>query len=255
MTIRSAFHVVRRFLLKHLIPEFFWPAYVDIDGSLIKLRNTPYSFGTKMILLKGAYEQAERTILRDVLYEGARVIEMGGSIGILSAIISKNIGPLGKLVSIEASEKITNYSRKWLEEFGNVIVETGFAFPVFELPSDVHVDSFDETAGSLGGIVSIKKRENQFSASKASNIFDLKTIIEKHKFLPAILVIDIEGSEAIIQTVPPFFPDSIQLILIELHPGLYAKGEEEEKNIINVIINEGFEMSQSQHHSYLFKRK
>lgn len=246
-------YAIRRFLLKHFVPEFIWPEQVEIDGVVIKVRNSPYSFGTKMILKKGTYEAAEREILRDVLYPGAQVIEMGGSIGILSAVVSKGIGKKGRLISVEASKRLTAYSKTWLEELGNVVVETGFALPVLEAPKQLSVRSFDESAGSLGGIVKFDvDKEN--SSFKKNDIFDLKSIIDKHNVKPELLIVDIEGSETILMTIPPQIPSSVQMILIELHPGLYERHEEDETKIIDAICREGFEVRRKKQSSYLFKR-
>ena len=49
----------------------------------------PFSFGTKLMLTLGNYELPERILCDLVLEKGMKVIEMGTSIGILSAIIEK----------------------------------------------------------------------------------------------------------------------------------------------------------------------
>jgi len=254
MNFTRSYHVIRRFLLKIVVPEFFWPVSVEIDGALIGIRNRPYSFGVKWILRKRNYENAERGILKDILFEGANVIEMGGSIGVLTSIISKGIGVKGRIVSIEASESITKYSKKWLEKLGNIKVETGFGFPVFETPRSLVVRTFDESAGSLGGIVKFDHTAPP-TREPEEDIFDLKTIIKKHNLQPDILVIDIEGSESIMKTVKPDFPLSIKNILIELHPGLYENGQVDKDAIIETIRREGFVLEKCDFESCLFKRQ
>jgi FkbM family methyltransferase len=252
MKLNKAFYLTRRFLLKHLVPAWYWPKHISIDGADIPLRHAPYTFGTKWILRKNVYELAERIILKDILLEGAKVIEMGGSIGVLTSIISNKVGGHGYVVSVEASSRITQYSKKWLEALGNIKVETGFAFPVYEAPSTLQINSFDESAGSLGGVVDFTQTAS--SVQKQTQVFDLKTIIEKHNIQPDILVIDIEGSESIVQTVSPNFPSSVKNILIELHPGLYKNGEAEKQSIIKAICREGFTLTRSESESYLFVR-
>ena len=102
---------LRREILKIIIPEFFWPKYVIIENIKFKLRNTPYSFGVKWQILKGGYEVAERMLLKDQIIEGDVIIEMGGSIGVITAVLQNMTGEKGFVVSIEASLKLSDYSK------------------------------------------------------------------------------------------------------------------------------------------------
>jgi len=102
---------MRRTLLRVLVPEFVWPKSVLIDGARIAIRNAPYSFGVKRVLKRGEYELEERGLLSNILQPGDVVVEMGGSIGILTAIIAARVGSSGFVTSVEASAKLTTYSR------------------------------------------------------------------------------------------------------------------------------------------------
>src|SRR4051812_33865047 len=116
---------IRRTLLKRLVPEFVWAKSVLIDGAEIRVRNAPYSFGIKRVLSVGNYEMDERRLLAKIIQPGEVVVEMGGSIGILTAIIAQKVGPSGFVVSVEASVNLSGYSRTWLETGNNVKVVTG----------------------------------------------------------------------------------------------------------------------------------
>jgi hypothetical protein len=82
---------IRREILKKLVPDLIWPKEIFLDGALIPLRKSPFSFGIKRYLVLGQYESAERVLVRKYLNFGDQVIEMGGSIGVLTAIISIKI--------------------------------------------------------------------------------------------------------------------------------------------------------------------
>ena len=68
---------LRRLLLSTFIPEFYWPLSVKIRGVDIPIRNEPFSFGTKWILKKNEYENAEISLVNKVLKGGESVLEMG----------------------------------------------------------------------------------------------------------------------------------------------------------------------------------
>ncbi|NWG27908.1 MAG: FkbM family methyltransferase [Ignavibacteriaceae bacterium] len=232
------------------MPEFFWPEYIFIDNTKIKLRGEPYSFGIKHILKKGDYELPERKLLRPCNLEGETIIEMGGSIGILTAILANKVGNSGKVISIEASEKISAYSRSWLESNHNTKILTGFAFPVAEVANKIHSIKFKESGSSLEGRIQFIY-ENK-TTSDSNSIYDIKKISDLYNLKPTVLVVDIEGTEKIILDQKPNFPSSIKLILIELHPQVY--GESNKSEIIKRIIDEGFLIKNSEGIVFLFER-
>lgn len=245
----------RRTLLKHLVPEFVWPKSVLIDGAEIKVRNAPYSFGVKRILRLGEYELDERKFISDILQPGDVVVEMGGSIGILTAIIAEKVGSSGFVVSVEASVKLAEYSRTWLESGNNVKVLVGFGFPVWELKHPIEIQKFEEKWGSMSGRLTFRTGS---SAGRAGSneatqpVYDLSTLSEYCGRPPTTLVVDIEGSERIICSQQPEFPQSLRNLLIELHPDMYGPDTKEE--IIRRLEEDGFRKLANQGNVFLFTR-
>lgn len=238
---KKTLYVLRRFILKNLVPEILWPKYIVIDGIHIKIRHTPYSFGIKWLLSRNhtKYELAERSFIAE-LSEGDHVLEFGGSIGIVTALIAVKIGETGKVVSIEASESIAKYSRNWLEDLGNVTVLQAYAFPITSrVPMQA---SFDGDGGSLGGIVSYEYAETEARAKNEQHFF-IEDACDIAEFSPNVLFIDIEGSEQIMLEHQPNIPEAVRKIVIELHPGLY--GNEINAKIVEVIEAEGFELEKT----------
>lgn len=244
------FYNLRRYILKYFIPELVWPKEVIIDNVKIKLRGAPYSFGIKLILNKGEYECPERNLLRSIDLNGETVIEMGGSIGILTAILANKVGSNGKVISVEASQRLTSYSKSWLEINQNIKVITGFGFPVLKVKSQIDILKFDESGSSLVGQI-VYKNSNK-NLNNESSIYDIQKISNLFNITPTILIIDIEGSEKIIIEQKPDFPSTIKLLLLELHPGIY--GESIKLEIINRVITEGFTIKASEENVYLFYR-
>jgi hypothetical protein len=245
--------LLRRFVLQHFVPEWYWPKTIEMDGVAIPLRNMPYTFGTKWLIKKGAYEEGERKLLTKYLKSNDNVLEMGGSIGVLTRVIADKAKD-GNVISIEASDKLVGYSKKWLHPFGNIKILRGFAFPVNKIPYGLNVNSFDEVKGSLGGEVDFS-----IDASKQKNtseqLYDIERIEQEFNFRPSWLVIDIEGTETIWQTQRPQLPAYINYVLIELHAMLYKNGDADMYEIIASIESDGFTQIEHAGGVYLFERK
>jgi hypothetical protein len=232
---------LRRTLLRVLVPEFVWPRRVVLDGVSIRVRHAPYSFGVKLVLTRGEYEVDERRVLLNILQPGDVVVEMGGSIGILSAIIAEKVGKSGFVVSVEASATLTGYSRTWLESGNNVRVITGFGFPVWRLQHSVDIQKFEEKWGSMSGRVTFNvtgSATDDRPGRPSHPLYDVKALSEYAPRPPGTLVVDIEGSERIICSQKPEFPPSLRNLLIELHPEIY--GDSTMTAIIGRIEEEGF---------------
>lgn len=246
---------LRRTLLRTLVPEFVWPRTVLVDGVEIRVRNAPYSFGVKRVLKRGEYELDERKLLTSILRPGDVVVELGGSIGILTAIIASKVGGSGFVISVEASAKLTEYSKTWLEAGNNVKVLTGFGFPVWQMNLPIEIQKFEEKWGSMSGRVTfstsgVATRDDRVTSSHP--VFDMRTLSAFAKRPPVTLVADIEGSESILCSQKPDFPPSLRTLLIELHPEMY--GETSKREIIRRIEEDGFEKVTEQGTVFLFVR-
>ena len=250
MSIQKKYWNIRRKLLRTFVPEFIWPKESIIDGVSFKVRNTPYSYGTKRGLINGNYEVSERHLLQKQIMPGDKIIEMGGSIGVLTAILGNHAGKNGFVASVEASENITSYSKTWLEAKGNIKVITGFGFPVFSVNKKLKISGFDQEGGSLGGRVSFDINEENSEA--AQGMYDIETIMRQFSISPTVLVIDVEGTEKIIITDKPNYPSSVRVVLMEMHTHIY--GEDARKQIIQRIVDEGFKVMGDENDVYLFER-
>ena len=241
--------------MRFLVPEFVWPKCVFIDGARITIRNAPYSFGVKRVLKLGEYEFEERRLLANILHPGDVVVEMGGSIGILTAIIAAKVGTSGFVVSVEASAKLTEYSRTWLEAGNNVKVLVGCGFPVWDLKHPIAIQNFEQKWGSMSGRVTFSTAPVATTNERNQPglpVYDLRTLSAFAKQPPVTLVVDIEGSESIMCSQKPEFPQSLRNLLIELHPGMY--GEDAKTEIIRRIEEEGFKQLATEGNVFLFTR-
>jgi len=251
LTLQQKYWSIQRKLLRALVPELVWPKETMIDGVSFKIRNTPYSYGTKKGLLNGRYEVSERRLLQGKIQKGDVVIEMGGSIGVLTALLAHEAGAGGLVVSIEASKSITAYSKKWLEARGNIKVFTGFAFPVYEINKKIELKNFDEEGGSLGGKLDFEV-DDQPANGHEEPVFDIKRIMQECTIAPTVVVADVEGSERILTAIKPAYPPSVRMVLMEMHEHMY--GVDTRNRIIDAIEGDGFTITDQQDGVYLFGR-
>ncbi len=242
----------RRWLLRNFMPEWLWPKQIVLDGVGIPVRSMPWSFGTKWLLCKKGYEAEERALLLEFLMPGMQVIEMGSSIGILTAIVAEKIGVNGRILAVEASPTLTKTSSVWLSKYKNCTILTGYGFPVWSAPN-VEISGFNEIRGSLGGTVSFTTTDFQ-KVSANPLVFDLQKICNEYKIRPQILLIDVEGSERIMMEVPLDLPASVTDIVMELHPGLYPGKKKDQEAIISAIQHNGFSVKASLNGVWHFTR-
>ncbi|MBX9735776.1 MAG: hypothetical protein K2X32_02525 [Phycisphaerales bacterium] len=266
MPLPTSFYNFRRWALRTFVPESYWPEFVVLNGVKIQLRNTPYSFGVRSILRDNTYEIAERTLIVELARPGMQVLELGGSIGIIAAVVAQCVGPTGRVVSVEASPKLTSFSKTWLENGRPIKVLTGYAFPVWNLPAELNIRGFTGGEVSLGGRVEFSF-DQQASAGGAvataaprtanpaePRSYDLSTICAEQGIQPEMLIMDIEGSEEILMKYPGKFPAFIKTVIVELHPWMYKDGERDQQRIIEAIEREGFTMTRRVKHNWLFQR-
>ena len=244
MNLPKAYYDFRRWALRHFVPEWYWPAEVNLDGAVIRLRNTPYSFGVRLHLKKGLYEKGERQFIAQTVKPGMQVLELGGSIGVVTAVLAHKVGPTGRVVSVEASPRLAAFSRGWLEKDGRVKVVVGYAFPVWQLPEGLRVESFTGDEVSLGGRVDFNVSDgaaaNPPAGEASSRTYDIETLCRENDLRPDALVIDIEGSEALLLKTPPRLPATIKIVVAEMHPWAYPNGEADLERMMNTLREEGF---------------
>ena len=242
---------IRRYILRNLIPEIVWPKYVDLDGSAIEVRGMPFSFGVKLSLTRGTYEKHERDLLTQVKLDGKTVLEMGASLAVLTRIVADRAGPKGGVVAIEASPAIAKIAEQVTQNYPNIKILKGIAFPTFQVVRKERFESFQEDGGSLGGKVIFSDRRGS-ADSLQHNVYDLKTIFSVMQEQPTVLICDIEGAERVLLDARPRIPSCIDTILIELHPNIYGSGTA--ARILEVLRNEGLKIVDQKGTSFLMTR-
>jgi FkbM family methyltransferase len=244
---------MRRWLLRNLVPEQVWPKTIQLDGVQIPLRGLPVSFGVKRNLCKGAYESNERLLINRKINEGDTVLELGGSIGILATILADKVGETGAIISIEASRRLSHHSAKRLAHQKNVSILTGFGFPVSVAPDLVLNSQFHDMGNELAGRVVFGADVVRSDSSVQREIYDISRIAHEFGREPNVLVVDIEGSEAVVLEPNSSIPSYVMHVIIELHPGVY--GEDTLCRIVEAFEDFGFIVEEHLGAVYLFTRR
>jgi len=245
------------------IPEAVWPDCVEAGGGgTFRVRGRSYSFGVKRLLSRGEYEKEERKLVEDWIRDGMAVFELGASIGFISTCLAEKVGPNGRVVSVEASNRLAVELKGWIEsKYPWVTVLSGIAIPVLDGRS-IRLNGFIDNGTSLGGRAEIletsdpepRDETRDENGGMAGDLLDLETIIEKTGVHPTALVIDIEGSEVVFSNPENRIPESVEIIIIELHPYLYSSGDRTKNDIIRSLVARGFELKSEISEVYCFTR-
>jgi FkbM family methyltransferase len=203
---------------------------IEYHGVRIKLDLLPQ--GMQQVIINGSYEIYEMKILPGFISKEDRVLEIGGALGFLGLFCKKVIG-ITNLVSVEPNPKTLVYLKENYQLNGLTpsVIEAALTpengIIEFHISDMFWGDSLLERTTSQGKI-------------KVEGLTFLE-ILKRCGFVPNVLIIDIEGAEKYIDFRK--IPESINKILIEIHPDIIGK-REAYKIIENLVIN-GFEIADS----------
>jgi FkbM family methyltransferase len=192
----------------------------------------------KRRICAGGYETQERRLLPTFLEPGDRVLELGASVGIISAIALRIIGPSGRLVSVEADKNLATPFQKTLAANGlsSELVSCA-CVPIWD--SNDKVDCFtaiERSGNSLEGrVLNSSKHE-----SGAVPMRQAGDICRDLAFTPNAVICDIEGSERIWLQRAAAIPATVEKILVELHPWL--DGPEIAGQTLAGLLQAGFQV-------------
>jgi FkbM family methyltransferase len=190
-------------------------------------------------------------LLRKVLEPGDQVLELGASLGIVSSLILKLIGTAGRLVAVEANPQLAEPFRRQLSVNGfSCDLVNALCCPVWagNVPANLANRAFQASANTLAG--------RAVAGNSPSCSPEWKTaaaICDKLNFLPNVLVCDIEGAETAWNEPGLTFPESLQKIIVELHP--WINGPDVAGAILTAVTTAGFEVYAFSGSVFAFRRR
>jgi FkbM family methyltransferase len=163
----------------------------------------------------GLYESAEVRYVRRYLRTDLDVVELGSSIGVVSAHIAKTIQPGFRLICVEANASLLPY------------LECNLATNVPEVPAIVHhaAVSYERPPNSQGTLVlgndhlMAKLSETRRGGGSGISVpfTTLRELLKTYSVQEYALVCDIEGAEAGLLRDDGQALSTCQQIIIELH--------------------------------------
>ena len=171
----------------------------------------------RYLLLRGRpYERAEATLIRKGLAYGTPVLELGGSLGVISAVIRSVIGPDARHVIVEANAHLAavcavnaaaGASAGAMTMLQGAVDYSGAATVTFDPSHNCHAGRVDTTATT--GIAVPTLTATNAAAHLPPG--------------PIALVCDIEGAEyqMILQDAPLL--TRLDCVIMEIHPQRYAE--------------------------------
>jgi FkbM family methyltransferase len=148
--------------------------------------------------------------------KGDHVLEIGASVGIISSLLLKGIGPTGRVVAVEANKALAAPFRRQLEVNGLACdCVTCACVPVWGSEFGVNgFVSFRPTGNSLEGKI-VGDSNSGLGAVPLRSAGDICRGLD---FTPNALVCDIEGSERVWIDHAEAIPATIDKVLVEFHP-------------------------------------
>jgi len=244
----------RRGPLKRLTRVLRLKLYHSLHGAGFRYHGIPITvpdeipFGIKKQLMRGRYEEPERRLVERFLDPAVATIELGGSLGVLSAFIGSRLKPETPYLIVEANPRVLDTCRtnaRTGRGTGQVEVLHGalaYGGDTVEFPIDdnVHVNRVGSTKG---GTVSVP----------ASTLAGFVEQLAGHG-QPYALVMDIEGAEFDVFLNEPEAFAACSLAIVETHPHLFAERGKTVADFLELVRKAGMRVLAQDGISYAFGR-
>lgn len=181
---------------------------VEIRGVKAPLDPSIMSETMMAVIRSGAYEGREAEKLPELVEEGERIVEIGGGIGYLSALVGK-LGRAASIAVIEANPQLIPIIEHTHALNGvSAVVRHAVVAPVKTAPTLPFYLHQEFWASSL---IPVKKRHRVGVVQ--TPVISIAEMLEDHA--PTLLIIDIEGGE--VDLLEGARLDGVQKILMEVH--------------------------------------
>ena len=212
--------------------------YIPTLNGLIKVpQNTISEIKAKIFL--GTYEYAEMKLISKYLPKNNSVIELGGSLGVITRKIQKRISKENIIVTVEANKNMLSYLSF------NTLKSNKYPIVFIENAAVCNADKVYFNVSDCDNLNNKIDGNGKFSV----NGTNISKILLKYPLYKYSLIIDIEGEEHNLFDYDADAFDNINDLFIELH------GDVERINkTLGIINNLGFREIENIHNSYYFSK-
>lgn len=202
----------------------------EIDGAELRIPSGQLNERLRGRLKDQGYEHYERDLARAHLRPGDRVLDCGSGAGLVAIVAARIVGA-ENVTTVEANPEMHDALRR------NLRRNAGEGLRLIKgavVPDDYAGDSVTLNlrgafwAASLGEIKGKGMRPVEVAAKRFGRLLAKREA--------TVLSMDIEGAEAALLLAP--LPQSIRLVIVELHPNLY--GEATRDQILAALTAQGF---------------
>lgn len=223
----------RRRVARHVERHGHW---FDFHGLRVRIP-ADSGAGVGNALLRGKYEREEAGFILKRLPNDLPVVELGGSLGVVSALIRSRLLESTPHVIVEANPALVEICRENASQGANGTTRVlnralGYGSSVlkFAVGDSVHANHLAQEGDRAARIIEVP----------AITLAELLAIVGTDgKF---VLVCDIEGGELDLIRNEPEALQRAAMIIMELHPGFYPDGVRTEAEILRIMGEIGFRL-------------
>lgn len=193
------------------------------------------------------HEAPEARMVSQFIQYGTNVLELGGSVGIVSATIRRAIGPYAFHLIVEANADLIETCRfnasigaqpRTVDVLNAAVDYSGTAMIRF-------CSSSDALSGHLA---------TQDESGRTVSVTTLRQVAAQMPPKPFALVCDIEGAEFDLFVNEADSLDAVNLIILETHPTRHCDGPKAVARIYQVLEAAGFERVDEEQDVVAFRR-
>jgi len=188
------------------------PLQADINIRYLLARNRPY-------------EAPEAALIKAHLAQGTNVVELGGCMGVVSAVIRQKIGAQARHIVVEANEELARICQVNAENEA----EDGAATVVTAAVDYSGADTVRFASGKNAHVGHLASADEDAFSVPATTLGALAKDLPDGQFA---LVCDIEGAEIALFENETALMSRIDLIILETHPKVYAEGVKSEATML-----------------------
>ncbi|MGL4406628.1 MAG: FkbM family methyltransferase [Notoacmeibacter sp.] len=226
-------------------------------GPELRYHNIPVTvpdglkFSFKRLIFQGKYEEPERRLIDRFLDPSVPVLELGGSLGIVSAYVGSLISPSTPYRIIEANPSVVttcqlnaNAARTGIKaEVVNAAIAYGVESIAFDANPNVHISRVVDSQNAHTTTI-INVRATTLGA-------EAKTLASDGAFTA---IIDVEGMELDIFEHDVAALQNCKLAIVEFHPEIAAQRGLSPDYFFDLVAKAGFKTAAADGNSYAFVR-
>ena len=232
---------------------YHWRNGPDFDYHGIKIHipdDIPFSIRKQ--LMQGRYEEPERRLIERFLDPAQPLIELGGSLGVLSAYTGRRLLPETPYLVVEANTRVVEACRRNARTgrgpAGRVtVMNCALAYGVkevsFPVSDHVHVNRLD----------AILQKQLETMTVPAHTLAELRGMLDDRPG-PFTLVMDIEGAEYDVFTNDRAALGQCTLAVVETHPHFFAERGKTLDDFLALARDNGFAVAAQDGNSFAFQR-